>query len=85
MSSRQSYGSSFAHDKAYGGRSTSPRSTASSAYSSSSSSSIYANTAQSSRNFRYGTKSTPVVIHNGGGSNTNTGASSSASDSGYHR
>ncbi|KAF2260441.1 hypothetical protein CC78DRAFT_584863 [Lojkania enalia] len=86
MSSRSSHGSSYSQDKgaSYGPHSSSPRSTTSST-SSRASSSIYANTAQSSRNYRYGSKPGSVVIHNGGGPNTGTGSSSSASDSGYYK
>ncbi|PSN69895.1 hypothetical protein BS50DRAFT_631862 [Corynespora cassiicola Philippines] len=87
MSSRASYSSAYAQDKgAYAHRSSSPRSTSSRSTSSSTSSrassSLYAHSAHSSRNYRYGSK--PPVIHNGGGQSNDPNTSTSASNSGYY-
>ncbi|KAF2794103.1 hypothetical protein K505DRAFT_242840 [Melanomma pulvis-pyrius CBS 109.77] len=84
MSARSSYGSSYAQDKgaSYASRSSSPRSATSSSTSSSQSYSTYANSAQSSRNHRYGNK--PPVVINGGGQSNDPNTSTSAPNSGYY-
>ncbi|KAF2691924.1 hypothetical protein K458DRAFT_286316 [Lentithecium fluviatile CBS 122367] len=82
MSSRTSYGTSYAQDKgAYAPRSSS---SASSYHSTSSTaSSVYAQSARSSRNKGYGNK--PPIVHNGGGQSNDPNTSTSAPNSGYYQ
>ncbi|KAF2440475.1 hypothetical protein P171DRAFT_489188 [Karstenula rhodostoma CBS 690.94] len=78
-----SYGASYAQDKTYASRSSSPRSTTST-NSSTSSSSLYAHRGHSTRNNRYGSKPNGPVVHNGGGQ-SNGPNSTSAGNSGYYQ
>ncbi|KAF2653533.1 hypothetical protein K491DRAFT_694581, partial [Lophiostoma macrostomum CBS 122681] len=83
MSSRTSYSSSTGQDKVGNAARPSSRSSTSTS-SSAATQSIYANSAQSSRNYRYGSKPAPVTVHNGGGQSNDPNTSTSAPNSGYY-